>query len=141
MMISNEVAITIPQIDALAEKASSKDASCSYVHFKGRSEPTYFVPRNTCAVWRRGVFERVGLFDERFDHKTGMEDYELVLRSYRDASLLPFLAARGVPLRLPETLNLAEKLDWESRGLLWINSLYSEHVVSAIEAHLASQFI
>src|SRR5687767_2959642 len=122
LVVSNEVGVRPDELGLLLGAASTPGASCGYALFEGRREPTYRLPRNTYIAWRRGVFRDCGPFDESLDGDTGMEDYELVLRAYASARLLPFAGPRRVRLDPPPGAPLPDKLAWESRGVALIEA-------------------
>lgn len=139
LVVSNEIQINKNELSLLKQKAVSNNASCGYSLFKSRDEPTYRVPRNTYIVWQRQIFEEVGLFDESLDDSTGMEDYEMVLRSYANNRRLPFLGAKNVDLKLRIETNLEKKLEWELRGIKIIEKNYPNNLIDKIKLHLEQQ--
>jgi len=139
MMVSNEVKIVPRELKLLIRASSLDNSSCGYALFKGRTEPTYRLPRNTFCIWKRRIFEEIGLFDERLDEDTGMEDYDMIIRAYNHSQLLPFIGPKNVQIELPSNLNLAEKLNRENRGVGIIERRYPDMVVRKIREHIESQ--
>jgi hypothetical protein len=139
MVVSNEVQILPGEVDLLRRSASLPQASCGYALFEGRDEPTYRLPRNTFIIWKRSVFEEVGLFDENLDDDTGMEDYDMVLRAYHLSQLLPFIGPKSVRIGPRLENNMAEKLAWESRGVEIVERRYPPALVSKMREHIRNQ--
>jgi hypothetical protein len=139
MMVSNDVKAMPQEIKLLKEAALVEDASCGYALFEGRTEATYELPRNTFVVWRRRLFEEIGLFDESLDRDTGMEDYDMVLRAFKHCKRLPFLGPKNVRLEQRTDVNLADKLAWETRGVQMIEERYSKDVVEKVRNHIRHQ--
>lgn len=136
MPISNEVMIEPDEIGMLLEAALHEGASCGYAVFEGRCEPSYRVPRNTCAVWNRNLFLTIGLFDEDLDDGIGMEDYEMVLRAFDRMRLLPFAIGRRVKLLLRDPASFQQKIAAEEQAINAIGERYSQEVVRKVQAHL-----
>jgi hypothetical protein len=139
LIVSTEVHVRPEELRLLLKAASTPGASCGYALFAGRAEPTYRLPRNTYIAWRRSVFRETGLFDESLDGDTGMEDYEMVLRSYASTRLLPFAGPRHVRLGPPPGTSLSDKLAWESRGVELIEARHPAWVVSEVRRHIGEQ--
>ena len=139
MAISNEVRIEPDGIEMLLHVASKDGASCGYALFEGRDEPSYTVPRNTCAIWNMLLFSTVGEFDERLDSAGGMEDYEMVMRAFDRLHLLPFAAERRMELLIRDPVTFAQKLSAEERAMKTIDMRYSDGVLKTLKAHLTSE--
>jgi hypothetical protein len=139
LMVSNEVKIIPQELNLLIKAASLDNSSCGYALFKDRTEPTYRLPRNTFCIWKRKIFEEIGFFDESLDGDTGMEDYDMVLRAFKSSKLLPFIGPKNVRIELPPDLNLAEKLEWENRGVEIIERRYPDTVVREVRKHIEYQ--
>lgn len=136
LIVSNEVEVTAPLLDNLAEAAARSASSCGYAAFVGRDEPSYQVPRNTCAIWSRAVFE-LGEFDERLDDDTGMEDYEMVVRAYCARRLLPRRASLRATIHVRADVDQAAKVAREVRGMRLIEARYPAADIGALQRHLA----
>lgn len=142
MAISNDVQIEKDGIEMLLRSASKKDASCGYALFEDRNEPSYTVPRNTCALWKRMLFSTVGPFNELLDPTGGMEDYEMAIRAFSCLHLLPFTTERRMGRsNIPD----AERLIKEEKAMKNIEirysnaGRYSNTRLKKLKAHLYSE--
>ena len=137
LMVSNEVHVTPQNILRLKQAASQPTASCGYSLFADRTSPTYYLPRNTYIVWKRAVFEAVGLFDERLDEGIGMEDYQMALRAFQHLQLLPFLGPQEV--RIDARPGIEEKVGRELKGVEAIERDFPAELVRTVREHLNYQ--
>jgi hypothetical protein len=136
LIISNEVRINLRQLKLLIRAALSPEASCGYALFRSRKESTYLIPRNTCMIWRRSVLhDSNNAFDTSLDD-LGMEDYDMLLRSFTATGLLPFVGPRDVVLSTPPS---REKIEREKAALSFIESRYSMSIVASVSKHIRLQ--
>lgn len=138
LLVSNEVEIEPREIEQLKEAALSEHASCGYALFKNRTEPSYRLPRNTCAVWRRSLFDEIGYFDEELDSRGGMEDYEMVLRAYSQKELLPRIGAKDVKLDIDDK-RMPGKLKMEMKAIAFIERQFLEKAVMKVNGQILKE--
>lgn len=136
MMVSNGVRIIPGEVSLMKQAALKQDASCGYALFEGRDELTYRMPRNTFIVWRRKLFEEAGLFDERLDTDTGMEDYDMVLRACQHTNRLPYIGPKNARIQLRSDIDLTAKLGWEARGVQLVEKRYPRDLVMKVRDHI-----
>jgi len=113
----------------------------SFSGYKLAEETNAFVPydlgrtyknnlRNTCAMWRTDVFQRVGKFDPTCDATGGMEDTDLVVRMQVEAGLDFYVLHDNTLLLLPGYHDQAVKEKREIEAVLAIvdrlNAKYNE---------------
>lgn len=141
MPVSNEVMIKPENIRKLLELASEEGTSCGYALFKSRFEPSYRVPRNTFAIWKRRLFSSIGLFDETLDRCGGMEDYEMTLRAFSRLRLVPLTPKQRIGLIIRDQGAFPQKIANEENAMKTVESYYSADVIREVRKHLETQFI
>lgn len=139
MIISNEVIINIDNINELQTAALKDDSSCGYALFKNRKESTYLLPRNTCIIWKRNIFEKIELFNEKLDNKGGMEDYEMILRAYMEKKLLPYLGTKSAIFNIRTIVDFNKKIEIESESKSEIEKYFPKEVVKSVREHIEFQ--
>ena len=138
LAISNGVQLDFTSFEKLKDKTQEKRSSCGYSTFEDRREFSFKVPRNTCALWNRQVFNSVGLFDESLDSAGGMEDYDLTLKAYIQEGLFPRLGVKNLRNISYHAIS-PKKLYNESEAIKSIESRYSEEKVSELKTYLENQ--
>ncbi|MFN0278012.1 MAG: hypothetical protein ACKVRN_05345 [Pyrinomonadaceae bacterium] len=139
LIVSTTVCVETYDVQSMMNSAQMQNASCSFALFEGREEPSYLLPRNTYIVWKKSVLERLGTFDETLDESTGMEDYEMVLRAYKELQKVPYLGSRSVKVKIPDSVTFERKLDRERKGIALIEERYNKPLVESLHHHLAQQ--
>lgn len=139
LILSSEVTIDHPQLDSICRASVQPGSSCGYALFSGRHEPSYQIPRNTCAVWSRRTFETFHRFDPWCDSQGGMEDYDLALRAFHRCGWLPRLGSVGLPLMVRQNTNQHEKANRELEAIKKIETRYPATTVAAFRKHLQAE--
>ncbi|MEK6905085.1 MAG: hypothetical protein AABX24_01665 [Nanoarchaeota archaeon] len=138
LCISNEVSLARREFEDNQRVLFSHDeALMSYVLFKGRDEPSYCLPRNTCGLWKRARLLELGDFLEELDQKQGMEDVEMVLRGYQQGKWLPYLGATDLSITVKQDVETKTKKEWET--IMGINQLYTPETLKAVYSHIQAE--
>ena len=135
LIISNEVEVKKEELISLKNCLSSSNACCGYSLFSNRTEFSYTLPRNTFIIWKNKVIFNGESFLENLDN-IGMEDYEMILRLYKDKGLLPYIGAKNVTLC---SHPCEEKLIRESSAINTIKTYYSSEIINAVDKHIKTQ--